>query len=166
MATCSSILARKFHGQRKPAGYSPWGHRELDTTEHAAHTVGKQLGHLPICSLTALGPAGSGRPQPRSAWASPRRLSVLLVGRLPPEQVTQEKPGRSCNTFYDFTSENTQCHAIAPQSHRAVSIQCGRGSHKTGTARGPSWRLALATGLIQEQDIESNSPRINPFQSI
>ena len=24
----------KFHGQRSLAGYSPWGHKESDTTEH------------------------------------------------------------------------------------------------------------------------------------
>jgi len=34
MATHFSILAWKFHGQRSLAGYSPWGHKELDTTEH------------------------------------------------------------------------------------------------------------------------------------
>ena len=34
MATHSSILAGRFHGQRSPAGYSPWGPKELDTTEH------------------------------------------------------------------------------------------------------------------------------------
>ena len=128
--------------------------------------MGALQGPPPICSVRAQGPAGSGRLQPRSAQASPRSLSVLLVGWLPPEQVTQEKPGRSCNAFCYFTSENTQCHAVAPQSHRAVLIQCGRGSHKMGTPRGPSWRLAMATSLIQEQDIESNSPRINPFQNI
>ena len=33
MATHSSILAGKFHGQRSLMGYSPWGHKELDTTE-------------------------------------------------------------------------------------------------------------------------------------
>ena len=26
-------LPEKFHGQRSLAGYSPWGHKELDTTE-------------------------------------------------------------------------------------------------------------------------------------
>ena len=31
----STILARKFHGQRSLAGYSPWGRRELDMAEHA-----------------------------------------------------------------------------------------------------------------------------------
>ena len=33
MATHSSILAWEIHGQRSLAGYSPWGHRELDTAE-------------------------------------------------------------------------------------------------------------------------------------
>ena len=33
MATHSSIPAAEFHGQRSLAGYSPWDHRELDTTE-------------------------------------------------------------------------------------------------------------------------------------
>ena len=35
MATHSSVLAGKSHGQRSLAGYSPWGHKESDTTEHA-----------------------------------------------------------------------------------------------------------------------------------
>ena len=33
MAAHSSILAGKSHGQRSLVGYSPWGRRELDTTE-------------------------------------------------------------------------------------------------------------------------------------
>ena len=37
VATHSSILGVSVlenpHGQRKLAGYSPWGHMELDTTE-------------------------------------------------------------------------------------------------------------------------------------
>ena len=33
MATHSSILARKSHGQRSLVGYSPWGPKELDTAE-------------------------------------------------------------------------------------------------------------------------------------
>ena len=32
MATCSSILPGKSHGQRSLAGYSPWVHKEWDTT--------------------------------------------------------------------------------------------------------------------------------------
>ena len=33
MTTHSSILAMESHGQRSLAGYSPWGHKESDTTE-------------------------------------------------------------------------------------------------------------------------------------
>ena len=33
MATHSGILAWESHGQRSLAGYSPWGHNELDMTE-------------------------------------------------------------------------------------------------------------------------------------
>ena len=33
------FLPGKFHGQRSLAGYSPWGHKELDATEHTCtHT--------------------------------------------------------------------------------------------------------------------------------
>ena len=28
----------EFHGQRNLAGYSPWGHKESDTTEGLSHT--------------------------------------------------------------------------------------------------------------------------------
>ena len=34
MATHSSILAGKSHGQRSLAGCSPWGREESDTAEH------------------------------------------------------------------------------------------------------------------------------------
>ena len=33
MATHSSILAWRIHGQRNLVGYSPWNKQELDTTE-------------------------------------------------------------------------------------------------------------------------------------
>ena len=38
MATHSSFLPGEFHGQRSLAGYSPWGCKELDTTERLTHT--------------------------------------------------------------------------------------------------------------------------------
>ena len=38
MATHSSILARKILWTEKPGGYSPWGHKESDTTEVTEHT--------------------------------------------------------------------------------------------------------------------------------
>ena len=34
MATHSSVLAWRFHGQRSPADYIPWDPKELDVTEH------------------------------------------------------------------------------------------------------------------------------------
>ena len=34
METHSSILAGKSLGQRSLVGYSPWGHKEFDKTEH------------------------------------------------------------------------------------------------------------------------------------
>ena len=37
MTTHSSILAREISWTESMAGYSPWGHKELDTTERA-HT--------------------------------------------------------------------------------------------------------------------------------
>ena len=33
MATHSSILPGEFYGWRSLAGYSPWGHKELKTTD-------------------------------------------------------------------------------------------------------------------------------------
>jgi len=33
MATPPVFLPEKFYGQRGLGGYSPWGHKELDTTE-------------------------------------------------------------------------------------------------------------------------------------
>ena len=33
MATHSSILAWRISWTEEPGGYSPWGHKELDTTE-------------------------------------------------------------------------------------------------------------------------------------
>ena len=32
------FLPGEFHGQRSLAGYSPWDHKELDTTEQLTHT--------------------------------------------------------------------------------------------------------------------------------
>ena len=39
MATRSSILAGKFHGQRSLVGYGPWGCKESDTTEATQHSI-------------------------------------------------------------------------------------------------------------------------------
>ena len=43
----------KFHGPRSLAGYSPWGHKESDTTEQPPHTHTQAcfLRHGEACSL-------------------------------------------------------------------------------------------------------------------
>ena len=43
------FLPGEFHGQRSLAGYSPWGHRELNTTEQ---TTQKRL--FSSCSLSTI----------------------------------------------------------------------------------------------------------------
>ena len=49
MATHSSILAWKSHGQRSLAGYSPWGRKESDTTErlHLTKELVREENHNP-----------------------------------------------------------------------------------------------------------------------
>ena len=45
MASHSSILAWRIHRQSSLVGYSPWGHRESDTTEaneHASWTLKRE----------------------------------------------------------------------------------------------------------------------------
>ena len=46
MATHSSILAWKFHRQRRLAGYSPWDCKESDMTEQLTHISLTGKGHL------------------------------------------------------------------------------------------------------------------------
>ena len=39
MATCSSILAWRIPWTEELAGYSPWGYKELDTSERLTLTI-------------------------------------------------------------------------------------------------------------------------------
>ena len=44
-------LPGKSHGQRSLAGYSPWGRKELDTTEHTythTHTLHHRINNLEV----------------------------------------------------------------------------------------------------------------------
>ena len=47
VATHSVFLPGKSHGQRSLAGYSPWGHKELDTTEQ----LNMKLPEISLASL-------------------------------------------------------------------------------------------------------------------
>ena len=60
MATHSSILVWKIPWTEKPGGlYSPWGHRELDTTEmstqhtHALQMCNHCLFSIPSCEFSS-----------------------------------------------------------------------------------------------------------------
>ena len=54
MATQSSILAWKIHGQRSLVGYSPWGCRKSDMTEHTGNVFGKESQAKKELSLKSL----------------------------------------------------------------------------------------------------------------
>ena len=43
MATLSSILVWKIHGQRSLVGYGPWRQKELDATAVTEHAYREQL---------------------------------------------------------------------------------------------------------------------------
>ena len=47
------FLLGKFHGQRSPADYSPWGCKESDTTEHARTHTQLAIWKLLVLSLTS-----------------------------------------------------------------------------------------------------------------
>ena len=42
MATIPVFLPGEFHGQRSLAGYSPWGLKELDTTDRLTVSLTRQ----------------------------------------------------------------------------------------------------------------------------
>ena len=45
------ILASKFHGQKSLTGYSPWGCKEVDTTEHLHVCACDTHAHIHTCTL-------------------------------------------------------------------------------------------------------------------
>ena len=73
--TCSSIFAWKIP-QRSLAGYSPWGRRELDTTEHST------LGNEHSTSRTAWPKKQIGE-NPRVSQQMEKRLSYIAVTSSP-----------------------------------------------------------------------------------
>ena len=46
MVTCPRILAWRSHGQRSLAGYSPWGRKELDTTQREHQSLSEFMPYL------------------------------------------------------------------------------------------------------------------------
>ena len=49
-----AFLPGQSHGQRSLVGYSPWGHKESDTTERAHTHIHAPTGEAASCTLTSL----------------------------------------------------------------------------------------------------------------
>ena len=49
------FLLGKFHGQKSLVSYSPWGHKELDTAEHAHTTPGGLNMEIYLLTVLAAG---------------------------------------------------------------------------------------------------------------
>ena len=75
MATHSSIRAWRTHGQRSLAGYSPWGHKELDMTE--------QLTQQHLCRRNILQIAKTRHINSMASCLSPGQCLLLCVKTLP-----------------------------------------------------------------------------------
>jgi len=67
------FLPGKFHGQRSLAGYSPWGCKESDTTEHTC--TRKHTRHQLVCSVQ----------QPPASSKESVSPSVNSLGRTEPQ---------------------------------------------------------------------------------
>ena len=65
----SVFWSGESHGQRSLGGYSPWGHKESDTTEHARNYTGVREW---ACVGKKKGPLGWGVSE---KWAPPASLS-------------------------------------------------------------------------------------------
>ena len=64
------FLPRKLHGERIPAGYSPWGCKDLAMTEHThAHHVQVQRTAPSLCVFHALPPLLWLFTLPRMTWS-------------------------------------------------------------------------------------------------
>ena len=65
MAPTSVLLPGEFRGQRRLVGYSPWGCKESDTTEHITHKAKNALyvrqQKRPRCIEQSFGLCGRGR---------------------------------------------------------------------------------------------------------
>ena len=48
------FLAGESHGQRSLVGYSPWGHKELDTTEHLRTLYTKRVENINYIKVMSL----------------------------------------------------------------------------------------------------------------
>ena len=115
MATHSSILAGKPHGQRSLVGYSPWGRKESDAIEnacakhvldwvplkHCSHCLGSLWGEMP----KAVTRAGLGTRR--------RQVHLLQLRPILPENSGPKSRPEGC--------------AFAPPHHQWGTVTCHEG---------------------------------------
>ena len=104
METTPVVLPRKSHGQRSLVGYSPWDHKESDTTEHSTHTHRRPEQERNL----------------ETAWSKPVMLQARILGcrkRKYISQVMEEIPEYVCGKDW--------CHlgGLGLRSHRALINQ-------------------------------------------
>ena len=82
------FLLKKFHGQRSLVGYSPWGHKESDTTELLSTNTLKQMKKRPYAYF---GEKHSRQREPQMQKPCNWNLSVLLEEQQK-KKTQQKKP--------------------------------------------------------------------------
>ena len=115
MATHSSIHVGKSHGQRSLVGYSPWGHKESDTTEHACTKHVLDWVPLKHCSHCLRRLWGEMPKAVRRAGLSTRRWQLHLLQLRP---ILPENSGPK--------SRQEGC-AYAPLHHQWGMVTCHEG---------------------------------------
>ena len=121
MATHSSILAWKTACTGEPGGLRPWGHKELDRTEHT-HTHTHTHTHM----------SGTGAPpmtkvMRKEAPHTQRRdqasgVPLEILEHLPPKPESAYFLLCALTYTSDFTGEGGCCHPL-PLSEKRVNLQ-------------------------------------------
>ena len=95
MATHSTILAWKCHGQRSLAGYSPWSHKESDRTEQLTRLQGWGVALLYLCQRLEQG-CSSAANTTGIQKEGPVSCSILTLQSLPDDCHLQTFILRNC----------------------------------------------------------------------
>ena len=137
MAPHSSILAWKIPWTKEPAGYSPWGHKELDTTERLHFHLVILLWHCPsLASFSVEFNVSFSRlifllcfmattPSPSWFWSTSCYSSALWFPQgLPPLLSKDQGPGALC------PPRSTTAQSAQPgKTHRMD--ECASSTHLT-----------------------------------
>ena len=123
MATHRTVLARITHGQRSLAGYSPWGHKESDTTEQpSVHTRSYKKPNASVGGLlwgthsVRTGSGNSGHTgSGNSGWT--HRLSNSQCGPTCPVYHKQHSAGQSA--IYREHCFNVEASGAGPKDYQS-----------------------------------------------